>query len=105
MDTEREWPSIVAGNTALDFGNTAIAADDDPAGDVLASVEVFLAWCRHAGLDVNSTGNDGRAVLRDLGRLRRAIVAIALAIADATDVPDEAVEELRVIHAEGIRRA
>ena len=105
MDTERAWPSIVAGNTALDFGNTALAADDDPAGDVLASVDVFLAWCRHTGLDVNSTGNDGRAVLRELDRLRRAVVAIALAIADGAEVPDSAVEDLRVIHAEGLRRA
>jgi predicted RNA-binding Zn ribbon-like protein len=97
----------VAGNAALDFANTALAADgDDPAGDVLASVDVFLAWCRHVGLELNPAGaGDGRAVLRELHRLRRAILAIALAIADGAEVPESAVEDLRGIHAEGLRRA
>ena len=104
MDTDRDWPSVL-GDTALDFGNTALAAGYDPPGDVLASVDVFLAWCRHVGLDVNATGRDGRGVLRDLDRLRRAIVTIALALADGTEVPEAATEDLRAIHADGLRHA
>lgn len=105
MDTGHNWP-LALGDAALDFGNTALAARYDPATDVLADVDTFLAWCCHVGVDVDdSTSGDGPAVLRDLDRLRQAIVAIALAIADGTAPPEAAAEQLRVLHADGLRRA
>lgn len=105
MDTGHNWP-LALGEVALDFGNTALAADDDPAGNVLADVATFLAWCRYVGLDVDDARpGDGPAALRDLDRLRRAIIAIALAIADGSAPPAPAVEQLRTLHVEGLRRA
>ena len=105
MDTGHNWP-LALGDVALDFGNTALAAGYDPGIDVLADVDTFLAWCRHVGVDVGDTRpGDGPAALRDLDRLRQAIVAIALAIADGNAPPAAAAEQLRALHTEGLRRA
>lgn len=105
MGTDREWPSVVAGNAALDFANTALAADGDPAGDVLADVETFLAWSRYVGLGVARGTERDRGALGELDRLRRATLTTALTIADRGDPPADAIDALRRIHAEGIRRA
>jgi predicted RNA-binding Zn ribbon-like protein len=114
METVETFPSIL-GNAALDFANTSIAAAREPSGDVLASVDRFVAWARHVGVVtplVTSGGTDAlapapeeRSFLHVATRLRSALIDIASALVARREPDPAAITELQTRYVEAIGHA
>jgi len=110
METHETFPTIL-GNGALDFANTAIAAAREPSGDVLASVDRFVAWARRAGVvavdgtDAQSPAPEQRSFLHVAARLRSALIDIASALAAQRDPDPAAITELQTRYVEAIGHA
>jgi predicted RNA-binding Zn ribbon-like protein len=110
METVETFPSVL-GNAALDFANTSIAAVREPSGDVLASVDRFLAWARHVGVvatdgtDAHSPAPEERSFLHVATRLRSALIDIASALAAQREPDPTAVTELQTRYVEAIGHA
>jgi len=120
METGAPFPKLL-GNAALDFANTGIAAIGDPAGDVLASLDRFLAWCRHAGvdaadpadpagadtdrIDAHASAPEERAFIHVAARLRGALIEIASALAAHRQPDPASIAELQTRYVEAIGHA
>lgn len=105
------WPRLVAGDLALDFVNTDVASQGDRSTDVLRSVDEFIAWCAHAGIEPTSSEPDGwspmqeQAFLNDAVDLRSAIRAVVAAICERRDPDLAALDTLRSAYADAVDRA
>jgi predicted RNA-binding Zn ribbon-like protein len=110
METVEYFPSVL-GNAALDFANTGIDAKRNPSGDVLASLDRFVAWCRHAGVvatdatDTHPPAPEERSLLHVAARLRRALIDIASALAAHHHSDPAAITELQTRYVEAIGHA
>ena len=113
METAEYFPSVL-GNAALDFANTGIDAKRNPSGDVLASVDRFVAWCRHVGViatdatdgtDTHSPAPEERSVVHVATRLRSALIDIAGALSAQREPDPAAITELQTRYVEAIGHA
>jgi predicted RNA-binding Zn ribbon-like protein len=110
VETAEYFPSVL-GNAALDFANTGIDAQRYPAGDVLASVDRFVAWCRHAGVvatdaaDTHSPAPEERSFVHVAARLRSALLDIGSALAAQRQPDPAAITELQTRYVEAIGHA
>lgn len=113
METTGSFPSVL-GNGALDFANTGIAAKREPAGDVLASVDRFLAWCSHAGVivaeatdspETQTPAPEERSFVHLATRLRDALIDVASALAAQREPDPAAITELQARYVEAIGHA
>ena len=113
METAGSFPSVL-GNAALDFANTGIDAKHAPERDVLASIDRFLAWCRHAGV-TSTEATDGtkpnppapeeRSFVHVATRLRSALIDIGSALAARHEPDTAAITELQARYVEAIGHA
>jgi predicted RNA-binding Zn ribbon-like protein len=113
METTGSFPSVL-GNAALDFANTGIAATREPASDVLASVDRFLAWSRHVGV-ISTEATDGtetdapapeeRSFVHAASRLRNALLDIGSALVQQREPDAAAITELQARYVEAIGHA
>jgi predicted RNA-binding Zn ribbon-like protein len=104
------WPNLVGGNAALDFANTGLAAAADPLRDVLADLDVFVAWSRYASIHPGGTtsppsGKQAAAILREARLLRTAIVDVMSARADGAPPPARALAQLHQSYSAAIADA
>jgi predicted RNA-binding Zn ribbon-like protein len=110
METGEYFPNLL-GNPALDFANTGIDAKRQPSGDILASVDRFLAWCRHAGvLAIDVTGArspapEERSFMHTAALLRSALIDIGDALAAQREPDPAAITELQTRYVEAIGHA
>jgi predicted RNA-binding Zn ribbon-like protein len=116
METTGSFPSVL-GNDALDFANTGIAATREPASDVLASVDRFLAWCRHVGVipteaidgtdgtDTHAPAPEERFFVHAASRLRNALLDIGSALVEQREPDAAAITELQARYVEAIGHA
>lgn len=110
VDSATNWPSLVGGNAALDFANTALVADGEPE-DVLVSTAVFLEWAAYAGVSLAETPSEGGPepnsdeVLSMCRTVRAAILDIATAYAAGDDPVVHATDVLRASYADALALA
>jgi predicted RNA-binding Zn ribbon-like protein len=108
METVEYFPNLL-GNVALDFANTGIDARRQPSGDILASVDRFLSWCRHAGVvdddGTRSPAPEERSFLHTADRLRSALIDIGSALAAQSEPDPASITELQTRYVEAIGHA
>jgi predicted RNA-binding Zn ribbon-like protein len=109
MPEDPPLPRSVSGHPALDFVNTAVFSQDDPATDVLRSGDRFLAWADREGLPAADAGSlpsaTANGLLQDAVRLRRSMREVMEALAAGSPPGLAALAPLRDAGAEAVRHA